>query len=145
MKTLVFITFLLICIFSLHNYVQCQVLIKSPVTSSDDKSNSSNVYSVREGFQQNIKSGKSTTIKSQATVNIFPNPTSAFTSVSVEDINNDYKIVISDIIGNKVKEFSATNPNQFNIDCRDWATGVYLVSLIVDRNALIVKKLVISK
>jgi len=144
MKTLIFFTFLLICLFSLPSFVQSQVLIKSPVTNSDDK-NSNNVYSVREGFQQNNKTGKSSSLKSQATVSIFPNPTSAFTSISVEDINCDYKITISDIIGNKVKEFSASSPNQFNIDCRDWATGVYLISLIVDRNAIVVKKLVISK
>ena len=79
---------------------------------------------------------------------VFPNPATAETNISINAVNNsDVKISVTNALGqvvyNKAHPITAGN-NNFQLDCKNLAEGVYLINMECDKNT-VTKKLVITK
>lgn len=84
-------------------------------------------------------------IKSSIEATIFPNPTSNQVTIESTILLENVLIQIVDINGKillnqKVNEFKT-----YAIDCSNWSSGVYLISLADSKSSLYSSKLIISR
>lgn len=84
-------------------------------------------------------------IKSSIEATIFPNPTSNQVTIESSIILENVIIQIVDINGKillnqKINEFKT-----YTVDCSNWSSGVYLISLADSKSSLYSSKLIISR
>ena len=58
---------------------------------------------------------------------VLPNPANDQLSIYLKEIN-EYNIIFTDMLGNIVLKSKFEN-NTFNINCKYWATGLYLITV----------------
>lgn len=74
---------------------------------------------------------------------VYPNPTSEFIYISLNNIHYGIKISILDLTGKEVRKMDLNKVNQNRIDIRDIPAGVYVISLGDEKNNA-VKKLIVQ-
>jgi hypothetical protein len=76
--------------------------------------------------------------------NPYPNPAANFTSFncSIPNYSGNVKLVISNILGSKVKEINIANEGILTVNTSDLNEGVYLYSFIVNDKLIVTKKLI---
>ncbi len=98
--------------------------------------------SVQKILKVNICEGGVPGINGIASPAIFPNPGKGnFTIRLSSDIDEQVQIVISNILGQKVKEFTASTNNDVNFDLKERA-GIYLLSATIEHQRFVVKVVV---
>ena len=81
----------------------------------------------------------------QLEVSVFPNPASSFVQIQLSDISNAKAVLVYDIIGNRIKEYSINNTVEI-IPINDLTNGMYVVK-IIDKNENVINeknKIVVS-
>jgi hypothetical protein len=81
---------------------------------------------VPECKKETSKSFETEKIKNNSLI-VLPNPANDQLSIYLSEIN-EYNIIFTDILGNIVLTSKFEN-NTFNINCKYWATGLYLITV----------------
>ncbi|MDO9187237.1 MAG: T9SS type A sorting domain-containing protein [Bacteroidia bacterium] len=133
------------CVASTGNYVSengttLQQTIGQPYGTAPYYSNTTRFT---PGFLQPIF--RIENIRSSIEATIFPNPTSNQVTIESTILLENILIQIVDITGKillnqKVNEFKT-----YTIDCSNWSSGVYLISLADSKSSLYSSKLIISR
>lgn len=78
--------------------------------------------------------------------NIYPNPAKDLVSLTTEniDLNGNQRIVLFDMIGNKVYEEKLTGIKS-TFDVSNFENGVYFMNIISDRKAILTKRIVVNR
>jgi len=64
-------------------------------------------------------------------LNIFPNPTSDYTTVNFSNPSNDHhQIIISTIDGQLIQKYTDITGSKFSIDCNGFAKGMYFLNIL---------------
>lgn len=84
--------------------------------------------------------------KSGSISNAYPNPANSLIAINYEvNDNTNGKIIIYDMLGKQVKEFTITDKQGIaKINVADLNAGIYFYSFVIDGKAIATKKLVIS-
>lgn len=81
-------------------------------------------------------------------INLYPNPANSFVKLDYEFNNStseEKQLVISDVLGNKVKDISISNAKGIiTIDVHSLKAGIYFYSFLLDGKAIETKRLVIQ-
>ena len=75
--------------------------------------------------------------------NFYPNPAKEFANVNYY-LNSKSKMVIMDILGNKVKNIYFTEKGTQNINISDLSKGIYFGNLISNSEVIAIKKLIVK-
>ena len=156
-------TILLILILFCFRNVYCQYNQPEVITSSGDffKPNASSpslswtmgecisetyistTNILTQGFQQNfeyiINIGIIENSDNDFTINIYPNPSTSFISVSIKPINKqicDYSIELYNLQGKKLYSENF-NQNEFQLDMYHYPAGIYLLNLMTKENKIL--------
>ena len=84
-------------------------------------------------------------IKSSIEATIFPNPTSNQITIETTVILENVLVKIIDINGKLLLNKKIDVLKNYTIDCSDWSSGAYLISLSDSKNALYSSKLIITR
>ncbi|MEA2042353.1 MAG: LamG-like jellyroll fold domain-containing protein [Bacteroidota bacterium] len=76
---------------------------------------------------------------SNLNVNIYPNPANEFVNINLSELNNISEIAVYDITGRKVFTSATLNQSVISINTSDFASGLYNVVLIGDKNTFTTK------
>lgn len=89
-------------------------------------------------------SGINNTENSYLKVIVYPNPTTDNTTLEFNDLNSDAKVIITDIKGRIVNNFSITTSQKtLNINRNNLSSGIYYIK-VVSNNRTLSKKLIIK-
>lgn len=77
-------------------------------------------------------------------VQIYPNPTSSTTTISLPD-NKEYSFVLSNAQGEAVKVWNTSGNNNVKIDCQTLIQGIYFLQIQDENKMSAVQKIVINK
>lgn len=84
-------------------------------------------------------------IKSSIEATIFPNPTSNQVTIESIIILENILIQIVDINGKILLNQKIAEFKTYTIDCSNWSTGAYVISLADSKNSLYSSKLIITR
>lgn len=84
-------------------------------------------------------------IKTSINATIFPNPTSNQITIETTIILENVVVQIVDINGKLLLNKKIDELKSYTIDCSDWSSGAYLISLSDSKNALYSSKLIITR
>ncbi|MCE9539624.1 MAG: T9SS type A sorting domain-containing protein [Bacteroidetes bacterium] len=84
-------------------------------------------------------------IKSSIDAKIFPNPTSNQVTIESTILLENVLIQIVDITGKILLSQKIAEFKTYTIECSDWSTGAYLISLTDSKNSLYSSKLIITR
>jgi len=76
-------------------------------------------------------------------VSIFPNPASNFFKINIPESSINSELIISNILGKTVLK-SQLNVSETKIDTRNYASGIYFVSVLSEGKIIDTKKLIIK-
>ncbi len=80
--------------------------------------------------------------KNGAELTVIPNPNNGrFTMKLTSDINEPVHVVITNLTGQKVKEFNATTNTETEVEMSQ-AAGIYLLSAITSGGILVLKVII---
>jgi len=77
-------------------------------------------------------------------ISVYPNPTFGNVSINIETPYKEVKVVVKDIIGNIVYSNMFYTSDKINFEIGN-ASSIYFAEITVDRNKIIVKKIINSK
>lgn len=83
---------------------------------------------ISEGLHQNFIEVEAINEIAEFGINIFPNPTTSFVTISSTEID-DFEVQITDLSGKKVSTQNVVS-NQTEIDFSNYANGVYMLSIL---------------
>lgn len=66
---------------------------------------------------------------------IYPNPSKGEINISVKDLKGNFEVVISDMTGKKVYSEAFINQEQIKINTTSFTKGIYVVSIVKDKQA----------
>ncbi|MES2287856.1 MAG: T9SS type A sorting domain-containing protein [Bacteroidota bacterium] len=84
-------------------------------------------------------------IKSSIDAKVFPNPTSNQVTIESSIILENVVIQIVDITGKILLNQKIAEFKTYAIDCSNWSTGAYVISLADSKNSLYSSKLIITR
>ncbi len=85
---------------------------------------------LRQGFQQPFSSnGVSTLASHQVSLLAYPNPASHNFTIQIEGEAEDYFMQIRDVKGIVLTNAYIKSGETNYVDCRDWVSGTYVISL----------------
>jgi hypothetical protein len=59
-------------------------------------------------------------------ISAFPNPTSSLLNISMENINDELRVVVFDVAGREIYDHSFVD-NEFSIDFSSYSEGIYIL------------------
>ncbi len=84
-------------------------------------------------------------IKSSIDATVFPNPASNQVTIASTIILENVVIQIVDITGKMLLNQKIAEFKTYTIDCSNWSTGAYVISLADSKNSLYSSKLIITR
>ncbi len=89
-------------------------------------------------------SGLNDAIANQINAVVYPNPASTQATLQINGLNQDAKVVISDLQGRILsQEAISAGTNRYTINLSDMASGVYYIRIVTDK-AILTQKLIVE-
>lgn len=132
-------------------YIFFKIKLKPGFVSSDIIPNNASIYFdsnpaiVTNTFHTQFVTALNTANFESGNFVIFPNPTTNFVEISLNNNADSIKdVVIYDVVGKAVKRIKSVNSYQTNLNVSELSSGVYMVEVTSESNLKQVKKLVIK-
>lgn len=102
-----------------------------------------NNISYRPGFQQPVFTIE--LIKSTITLKVFPNPTEKFINIETPVIIEHAVLSLMDNAGKSVFSQTIEHLKNYQLNCSDFANGLYIINITTSENKTFSAKLIINR
>lgn len=119
-----------------------------PNTYDCDPSSSVYMLPTKNNFDITIRKLKQPTLGMQYVSTtqkgpiVFPNPTSAEVNIELSANQHCNKVVVENLLGQKVLEFQADLVSNIKLDLKDYKSGVYILRFLYNNQQIAVQKLI---